>query len=577
MNLTIAELVQAVDKSENYIRQHIHRKHLIVQKDGRNGRNVSVALDEAMRWASERGLPFNLPARASGTMGATEDRTARMTVLTWHAPDAQPCNLFTLIRHRRKDALGPWASEPDETWSSFNLGHELRLFSLDASFERCQELVNHILDTGTLEIDSLEISSLGIHYALESIPRRHWAYRDKRPLADASVLSPFERYSAETIEYWSFTAEPRKHWLKVLKSLQGKTPPQLARLGFPLARRLDRVGNLMIAAAQDTIACELAVNRNQTLVFHVDADELLPGEYRASVWASHSGDEVLRREVPVALGRTVIELVSDIDHIGFAIFRTADGQCVDLMEVFLIMEASVRVEIQSGPTLHLRNRQSRATHTVNPSGSVSMINVHSDDDSAELDKEIRRLWLDRQVHEREAAARREGNFARFSPDEFDEAVQYFISLLHQGSDHTGPIYLADRYFMKSFSRAKKERLEQLYLKMFAATTGRPLRILCTERGNGNVQPWWSNYPNLITDHVKVRAFLKQDRSTPGFHDRYLITPEREILITHSLNGWPEGGVTFARLPYDIYRAEAELLWSTDIGSNNTDFFVEEIA
>ena len=569
MNLTIAELARAVDKSETYIRQHIHRKHLTVRKDGRN---VFVAFDEAMRWARERELSFNLPARASVTTGATEDRTARMTVLTWHAPGAQPRNLFTLIRHRRKDALGPWAGEPDETWSSVDLGHELRLFSLDASFECCQALVNHILDTGTLEIDNL-----GIHYALESIPRRHWAYRDKRPLADASVLSPFERHSAEIIEYWSFMAEPRKHWLKVLKSLHGKAPLQLARLGFPLARRLDRVGNLMISAAQDTIACELAVNRNQTLIFHVDTDELLPGEYRASVWASHSGDEVLRREVPVALGRTVIEFVSDIDHIGFAIFRTTDGQCVDLMEVFLIMEASVRVEIQSGPTLHLRNRQSRTTHTINPSGSVSMINVHSDDDSAELDKEIRRLWLDRQVHEREAAARQEGNFARFSPDEFDEAVQYFISLLHQGSDHTGPIYLADRYFMKSFSRAKKERLEQLYLKMFAATTDRSLRILCTERGNGNVQPWWSNYPNLITDHVKVRAFLKQDRSTPGFHDRYLITPEREILITHSLNGWPEGGVTFARLPYDIYRAEAELLWSTDIGSNNTDFFVEEIA
>ena len=105
MNLTIAELVQAVDKSENYIRQHIHRKHLTVQKDGHN---VSVALDEAMRWARRRGLPFNLPTRASVTTGAMEDRIARMTVLTWHAPDAQPCNLFTLIRHRRKgkDVLG---------------------------------------------------------------------------------------------------------------------------------------------------------------------------------------------------------------------------------------------------------------------------------------------------------------------------------------------------------------------------------------------------------------------------------------------------------------------------------------
>ena len=565
MNLTIAKLAYAIDKDEAYIRQHIHRKHLTVKKDGRN---VSVTLDEAMRWAHERGLPFNLPAHASVTTGATEDRTARMTVLTRQAPGAQPRNLFTLVRHRRKDALGPWAGEPDETWSSVDLEHGLRLFSFDAPFERCQALVDHILDSGTLEIDGLEV-----HYSLAPNPRRHWAYRDKRPFADASVLSPFERHSAEIIEYWSFTAEPRKHWLEALKSLQGEAPPQLARLGFPLNLRLDRVGNLMIAAAQDTIICDLAANRNQTLRLHVDANELLPEAYRATVWASHSGDEVLRREVPVALGQTVIDLVSDIDHVGFAIFRTADGQCVDLMEAFLIMETSVRLELESGPTLHIRNRQSRTIHTVNPSGSVSMINVHSDDDSAELDKGIRRLWLDRQVHEREAAALREGNFARFGPDEFDEAVEYFISLLRQGSDHTGPIYLADRYFMKPFNRDKKERLEQLYLKMFAATTGRPLQILCTERDNGNAQPWWSNYPNLITDHVSVRAFLKQDRSTPGFHDRYLITPEREILITHSLNGWPEGGVTFARLPYDIYRAEAKLLWD---GSTTEALFVQEI-
>ena len=159
MNLTIAELAHAVGKNEGYIRQHIHRKHLTVQQDGRN---VSVVLDEAMRWARERDLPFNLPARASAMTGATENRTARMTVLTWHAPGAQPCNLFTLVRHRRQDALGPWACEPDETWSSVDLGHELRLFSLDASFERCQAWVDHILDLGTLEIDDLEV-----HYSLE--------------------------------------------------------------------------------------------------------------------------------------------------------------------------------------------------------------------------------------------------------------------------------------------------------------------------------------------------------------------------------------------------------------------------
>ena len=532
---------------------------------------MSVEFDEAMRWARTRGLPFNLPARVSVTTGAMEDRTARMTVLTWHAPGAQPRNLFTLIRHRRQDALGPWAGEPDETWSSVDLGHELRLFSLDASFECCQALVDHILDLGTLEIDDLEV-----HYSLEPNPRRHWAYRDDRLLADASMRSPFLKHSAEIIEYRSFTAEPRKHWLEIIESLQSKVSPQLVRLGFPLERRPDRVGNLMIAAAQDAIACELAANRNQTLILHVDADELLPGAYRATVWASHSGDEVLRRDVPVTLVQTVIGLASGVDHIGFAMYRTVDGQCVDLMEGPLFMEASVRLELESGPTLHLRHHPSRTTHKVHPSSSVSMINVHADDDSAELDKGIRRLWLDRRVHEREATARRERNFARFGPDEFNKAVQYFIALLRQDrqdSDSTEPVYLADPYFM---GRLEGYEGTQLYLDMFTATTGHPLLILCTQKENGNAQPWWSNFPSQITAHVSVRAFRKHD-NTPGFHDRYLITPKREIIITHSFNGWPQNGVTFAGLPYDIYRAEAESLWSMDIGSNTTDLFVEEIA
>lgn len=569
MDITIAELAHAVDKSETYVRQHIHRKHLIVQRDGRN---VSVALDEAMRWARERGLSFVSPARALVTTGAMKDRTARMTVLTWYTPDVRPCNLFTLIRHRRRDVLGPWASEPDETWSSEDLGQELRLFSLDAPFECCRVLVDRILKLGVLDINDIKID-----YALEPIPRRHWAYRDGRPLADNSMRSPFSKHSAEIIEYWSFAAEPRKHWLKVLESLQGKAPPQLVRLGFPLERRPDRIGNLMIAGAEDAITCDLSANHDRTLRLHVDASKLLPDAYRATVWASHSGDEVLRRNVPVALGQTVIEITSDVDHIGFAVFRTADGRCVDLMEEFLLMEAHVRMEIAFGSTLHFRDHKSHSTHRVNPSGFISTANVQFDQDSTEIDKGIRRLWLDRRVCEREVAARREGNFERFEPDEFDKAIHYFISLLRQDSDHTGPIYLADRYFMKSFHRDnKKERLKQLYLEMFAATVGRPLQILCTERENDRGQPWWSNYPNLITDHVSVRSFLKQDRKTPGFHDRYLITPEREILITHSLNGWPEAGVTFIRLPYDIYRARAESLWRMDIESNTTDFFVQEI-
>ena len=573
MNLSIAELARAVDKSEIYVRQHIHRKHLTVQKDGHN---VSVAVDEAVRWARERGLSFKVPARASVTAGAMNGRTARMTVLAWHAPSAQPRNLFTLIRHRRQDALGPWANESDETWSGDDLGHELRLFSIDASLERCQAFVDQIVDSGTLEIDGLEI-----HYALEFTPRRHWAYRDDRPLVAASMRSPFAKHSAEIIEYWSFAAEPRKCWLEVLESLPANLPPRLAHLGFPLVRRPDRVGNLMIAGAEDAIACDLVAHHDRTLRFRVDANELLTKAYRATVWATHSGDEVLRREVSVTPGQTVIEVASDVDHIGFAIYRTADGQCVDLMEEFLIMEVGGRMEIESGPTLHIRNHQSRSIHEVKLAGPIFKIEVHSDNDSPELDKGIRRQCLDRRVYEREAAARKEGNFVRFRPDEFDQAVQYFIGLLRQDSDRTTPIYLADPYFVTDVTELKGNegtKLRQLYLDLFAATTGASLRILCAKKEKqDDMQPWWLNHPDQITAHVTVRAFLKRNGHAAGFHDRYLITPKREIIITHSTNGWFKDGVTFVCLPYGVYRAEAERLWSIDVGSTNTDLLVREIA
>ena len=430
-------------------------------------------------------------------------------------------------------------------------------------------MVDQILDSGTLEIDGLEIQ-----YALESIPRRHWAYRDDRAFTDTSMRSPFSRHSAEIVEYWSFMAEPRESWLKILDSLQGKTLPKFAHLRFPLDHRLDRVGNLMIAGAEDSITCVLDVHRNQTLMLHVDTNELLPETYRATVWASHSDDEVLRREIPVVKKQTVIELKTDVDHIGFAIFRNADGQCVDLMEVFLLMEIGIRMNIDSGPTLNLHDPKKHFSHSISPSGFVSTINVQSDQDSAILDKGIRRLWLDRRVHNQEVTTRREGNFVRFGPNELNKAILYFLSLLRHGLDSKEPIYLADPYFM---DRLKGNAGNRLYLDMFATTSGRPLRILCTKKKNGKAQPWWSNYPKQITAHVSVKAFLKHDRKTPGFHDRYLITHDREILITHSLNGWHKDGVTFARLSYHIYRAEAEALWSMDIGSKTTNLYVEEIA
>ena len=63
---------------------------------------------------------------------------------------------------------------------------------------------------------------------------------------------------------------------------------------------------------------------------------------------------------------------------------------------------------------------------------------------------------------------------------------------------------------------------------------------------------------------------------PAFHDRYLIIPDKEIIITHSINGWHVHGVTFATLPYGVYEAQVQELCSLNIGDNSNGVHVREI-
>ena len=242
-------------------------------------------------------LTLSYPLRVAVATDTMQARAARMTVLAWCGPGDQVHNMFTLIRHRRHDSLGPWDGEPSEKWSSDDLGHDIRLFRLDAPLSRCQEHIHHILNSG-----ALEINGLGVRYSLAPVPRCHWAYRDSRPHAEVSVVSPFSRHSAEVTEYWSFTEAPRKHWLDVVESLPPKVPRQFSSIGFPLHRRPDRVGNLMIASAHDAIACDLKSHRDGTLRLHIEAEQMLTEAYHAMVWARHSGDDVLRKGLPIAPG-----------------------------------------------------------------------------------------------------------------------------------------------------------------------------------------------------------------------------------------------------------------------------------
>ena len=564
MNLTIAELAVAVDRSETYVRQHIHRKHLAVVRERRH---VKVELGEARRWAQKRGLPFKSPIRIATEITATQDRTARLTVLAWKTPDGGLRNLFTLLRHRREDEMGPWAGKLDSDWHIEELSGELLLLSVDGSLNHCEPVIDRILDSGTLEVKGNEIG-----YELESIPRRHWAYRDRRKARDDSMLSPFKRHSAAILEYWSFAPQPRKWWRVPSESSVNAGRSRWQRLGFPLEHRSDRVGNLMIASAEDAISCDLVAHHDRTLTFLAEADDRTVGSHCGMVWADHSGDEVLRRWIEIAPGETRIPLESDVDSVGFAIFRAVDGQCVDLMSERLMMESSVRRKVQIGPTLHLRNQERRISHDVNPFHDVSTVTVRADEHSPELDKGIRGQWLDFLSHRRDSSARRRGDLVRFGSGKWNQAVSHLCGIIAADNSPPNPIYIADPYFMDSATNPAEMKL---WLDVFASTAGSPLRILCGKaRASRGLPRWWSNCPNQVTSHVRARIFTKP--RGPAFHDRYLITPTREVLITHSANGWDADGVTFVSLPYGVYRAEAERLWSMNIGSSAAGVNVEEL-
>ena len=162
-----------------------------------------------------------------------QNRAARMMVLTLHRPETKPCNLITVIRHRRHDALGPWATKPSKVWTSENLGNGLRLHSLDAPLNRCEVLVQGIRNAGTLAIKDEQID-----YALEPIPRLHRLFRDERGHADAPMTSPFSQHSAGIVEYWSLADEPRRLWAETTRfeprSDTSPAPPSGRSAGPPL-------------------------------------------------------------------------------------------------------------------------------------------------------------------------------------------------------------------------------------------------------------------------------------------------------------------------------------------------------
>ena len=571
MGLTVAELALTIGKDENYVRQHIRRKNLAARKDGRR---VFVEEAEAARWAKERGLPFTQAARALELDEEVSTHAVRMTVLAIRGNDGTSTNVFTLIRHRDRRSLGPWDKEETLTWYCDTVPIEsagetkaLSFFRCDGIMAQCQELVKQILQEGKLDIEGHEVQ-----FTLECKPRHHWAYQEHTSHGAGSLDSPFSNSSAEITEYWCFDSETQERWTTTIQAASEAAHKMAAALHFPINQRLDRTGNLMIAKAQDAVKGEITARQGNRLILRVaseDWSEPPLGAYSATVWADHSGDKVIHRSIEICDSETVINHESDVDLIGYEICRNNDGECIDRYEETLINEISFQLSVSGPPTelnIHVPRKGYSIKRQISTGSSASTFSVDNENNEG-LDQAIRQKHREHIARENDRSARRDGKY-RFRPEQADEAVEHLAQLVRPKPGQQGPIYFVDPRF-----KAESESEVKMLTAILSEARGQPLNILCGRWENSRRL----NYPKSMIAQARVRSFTHADeRGYPAIHDRYLITPAGETIITNSVNGWAKDGVTFHTSPYEVYRAETENLWSLHTGVSGNGVLVGEV-
>ena len=201
-----------------------------------------------------------------------------------------------------------------------------------------------------------------------------------------------------------------------------------------------------------------------------------------------------------------IDLQSEVDRIGFAIYRNSDRQCIDYMDAYLLKGINIDMNIGSSSTIVVRDRRRSRVSRFNRPSSRSTLNIEPSENSTVLDSQIRREYLERSSFGRAMDARREIDFGRFEPDQYQEATEFFLGLLHRHNNSDEPIYLADPYFM---SIGPGDAESELYLRIFEAHVRQAVADSVQHQEEpGPMKPWWSNYPPFLTGHVTIRNCSK---------------------------------------------------------------------
>ena len=395
------------------------------------------------------------PKRISLTLLDQGERIGRLTVLAWRPQGGLARNLFTLMRHRKREALGPWSREPDAMWTLEELGDELSLLSFNASYEDCREHVDTILASGVLEASGEQI-----HYVLEDNPRNHWAYRSyrRRPERPYAALS---RCTARRLPSIGVSkTSPTSNGCRCRIRLPGGCAWHSGAL-------VSRSTDVRSESATSLSRPPKTRSRVDSPRITTDASPSCRSQGAAprDISRNRMGKSQRRRSASKGgagqPGQTTIELVSEVDRTGFAVCRDFDGQYVDLVENLPGMEPVHAGRRGDQPSTGIRDPMGHGPQRVHPSRPDAAVAGRLGRTSR-LDRGIRRQWLHRVAHQREAGARRDANLVRFGPGRFAEAARHFLYLISHDSDHPGPIYLADPCFV---GHTMADEVAQLFVDM----------------------------------------------------------------------------------------------------------------
>jgi len=465
--------------------------------------------------------------------GSTPTRMARVRILAVRE-DGEWRNILTTIRCRYG------SREQQFSALEHDLGDEVVILGADLATSDADELVDDAL------AGRVQAGPETILYALAA-QREHVATRGEvgKSLRMEPLHSPFADASAKVTEYWA-AEEPEAQ--EAILSLLDRFSTWESKFGLRLSKRIDRVSNLVVFDAFDEIRVEAEREGDAVRVTARSRDEFEMGSYDACLDLYLDDDLVVSEIFPLAPPTQLRQHQVDWDAYRLRVFRRRDGRCVDDVAHYLLRAIHTRMHVGGGE-IQVLGRDNKVIRTLRKKRLTT--DVIS---SSKRSQSIRSRQLARRAYNREQSARADGDIFRFDPGEV-EKVRFRLRKIVENLSASGPVYFADPYFF----RASNELVKDLLFDLYEVSGMTPVRILAgTEPASSLSSDWPRQFRGNISARIVQR---RRDKLKPGFHDRFVASPEGEFLLTHSTNGWNGDGVTIARLGHSVYFAQAEALWS----------------